>query len=530
PASSTRRLNGFHFNQTHLAASLREDGLEKAGFIGLDAIRQTLEGGDLPEPVEPFSGEELYTAKITAMALRSPVVGLGYISYVTPWRQYDYFPGLDELELRKQTPVLGGFRSEDYVAHREWAHAPDGTMVPLSVIHRADADLQTPHPVIQYGYGSYEASSNPGFSVSRLSLLDRGVVYVVAHVRGGGELGRDWYLQGKKLQKTNTFTDFVAVTDHVAAQPWADESRIAAYGGSAGGLLMGAIVNMAPEKYCGVLAAVPFVDPVTSISDPDLPLSALEWEEWGNPIEDKEVYEYMTSYAPYENVRPVAYPPIAAVTSLNDTRVLYVEPAKWVPKLREFTTGTAPILLRIEMDGGHGGGSGRYRQWEDTAWEYAFLLNCLGIDSYPPPGGIRWAGLLGAPWLSPDKVAWHYPDAEPISPVRRRFNPLLTWVFATASGNRHVSPRAPGPLASRGGSCGTENVGIRPKTATSPAEMHIIANSTAVALRRGLASTRTKTEGRPIDQLGHRAPLGFADSAFSAFDAELFEDQLTHAG
>jgi oligopeptidase B len=381
PASSTRRLNGFHFNQTHLAASLREDGLEKAGFISLDAIRETLEGGDLPEPFEPFSGEELYTAKITAMALRSPVVGLGYISYVTPWRQYDYFPGLDELELRKQTPVLGGFRSEDYVAHREWAQAPDGTMIPLSVIHRADADLQTPHPVIQYGYGSYEASSNPGFSVSRLSLLDRGVVYVVAHVRGGGELGRDWYLQGKKLQKINTFTDFVAVTDHVATQPWADESRIAAYGGSAGGLLMGAIVNMAPEKYCGVLAAVPFVDPVTSISDPDLPLSALEWEEWGNPIEDKEVYEYMTSYAPYENVRSVAYPPIAAVTSLNDTRVLYVEPAKWVPKLREHTTGTAPILLRIEMDGGHGGGSGRYRQWEDTAWEYAFLLNCLGIDS-----------------------------------------------------------------------------------------------------------------------------------------------------
>lgn len=381
PSSATRRLNGFHFNQTHMALSLREDGLEKVGFLSLADLEGTVAGGQLPDLVEPFVGEELYTAKITSMALRSPVVGLGYISYVTPWRQYDFFPETGELELRKQSPVLGDFRSEDYVAHREWATAPDGTRVPLSVVHRADLDLDRPHPVLQYGYGSYEVSSNPGFSVSRLSLLDRGVVYVVAHVRGGGELGRDWYVQGKKMQKINTFTDFIAVTDHVVERPWSDPQRIAAYGGSAGGLLMGAIANMAPEKYCGILAAVPFVDPVTSISDPELPLSALEWEEWGNPIEDRDVYEYMVSYAPYENVGAMAYPPIAAVTSLNDTRVLYVEPAKWVPKLREATTGEAPVMLRIEMDGGHGGGSGRYRQWEDTAWEYSFLLNCLGIGN-----------------------------------------------------------------------------------------------------------------------------------------------------
>lgn len=381
PTSETRRLNGFHFNETHMALSLREDGLEKVALMDLAEIDSSVRGGSLPSLVEPFSGEELYTAKITSMALHSPVVGLGYISYVTPWRQYDYFPVTGELELRKQTPVLGGFRAEDYVAHREWATASDGTRIPVSVIHRADLDLESAHPVIQYGYGSYESSSDPGFSVSRLSLLDRGVVFVVAHVRGGGELGRDWYVHGKKLQKINTFTDFIAVTDHVAAQPWADGHRIAASGGSAGGLLMGAIVNMAPEKYSGILAAVPFVDPVTSISDPELPLSALEWEEWGNPIEDREVYEYMVSYAPYENVHAAPYPPIAAVTSLNDTRVLYVEPAKWVPKLREATTSQAPVMLRIEMDGGHGGGSGRYRRWEDTAWEYSFLLNCLGIQS-----------------------------------------------------------------------------------------------------------------------------------------------------
>lgn len=381
PASSQRRINGFMVNRTHLALSLRQDGLEKVGIVALADVAATVRGTPLPEPYEPFADEELYTAKISSMSPHSPVIGLGYISYVTPWRRFDYFPVSGDLTLRRQTPVLGAFRSEDYVARREWAVAPDGTRIPVSVLHRADLDMTVPHPILQYGYGSYEASSNPGFSIARLSLLDRGVVYVVAHIRGGGELGRDWYLQGKKLRKENTFTDFIAVTDYLAEQPWADHRRIVAEGGSAGGLLVGAVVNMAPEKYAGVLAVVPFVDPVTSISDPDLPLSALEWEEWGNPIEDPEVYRYMTGYSPYENVRAVDYPPIAAVTSLNDTRVLYVEPAKWVPQLRSLTTGDAPVMLRIEMDGGHGGGSGRYRRWEDAAWEFSFVLNCLGIHA-----------------------------------------------------------------------------------------------------------------------------------------------------
>ena len=381
PGSSTRRINGFMVNRTHLALSMREGGVEKVGVYPLADVASAIDGTPLPAAVEPFSADELYTAKISAMSLHSPVIGLGYISYVTPWRRYDYFPESNRLELRRETPVLGGFRTEDYVARREWATAPDGTQIPVSVVHRADLDLTVPHPVLQYGYGSYEASSNPGFSIARLSLLDRGVVYVVAHVRGGGELGREWYLQGKKLNKKNSFTDFIAVTDYLADQPWADEQHIVAEGGSAGGLLVGAVANMAPEKYAGILAVVPFVDPVTSISDPELPLSALEWEEWGNPIDDAEVYRYMTGYSPYENVQAVAYPPIAAVTSLNDTRVLYVEPAKWVPKLRSMTTGDAPILLRIEMDGGHGGGSGRYRRWEDAAWEFSFVLNCLEISS-----------------------------------------------------------------------------------------------------------------------------------------------------
>ena len=202
---------------------------------------------------------------------------------------------------------------------------------------------------------------------------------MVAHIRGGGELGRQWYENGKKLHKKNSFTDFVAVTRHVIANGWADPARVAAHGGSAGGLLMGAVVNLAPELYSVVVAQVPFVDALTSILDPDLPLSALEWEEWGNPITDPEAYAYMKSYTPYENIRAVAYPRIAAVTSLNDTRVLYVEPAKWVQRLREVTTGREPIVLKIEMHGGHGGASGRYEQWKDRAWDYAFLLNGLGV-------------------------------------------------------------------------------------------------------------------------------------------------------
>lgn len=379
PGSATRRINGMALNATHLGLSLREDALEKVAFLRHEELAEALRGRPLPAPREPEFGEELYTASLLSMSVLSPVVGLACTSFTTPERRYDWFTDIEELVLRREVPVPGGFRAEDYVARREWATAPDGTRVPLSVVHRADLDLQAGHPVVQYGYGSYEVSTDPAFSVSRLSLLDRGVVWVVAHVRGGGELGRTWYTDGKKLTKKNTFTDFVAVTEHLAAQPWADASRIAAMGGSAGGLLMGAVANLAPEKYAGILAAVPFVDPVTSISDPELPLSALEWEEWGNPITDVQVYRYMREYAPYENVAALPYPPIAAVTSLNDTRVLYVEPAKWVPALRTVSTSGQPVLLRTEMDGGHGGGSGRYKRWEDTAWEYAFLLACLGI-------------------------------------------------------------------------------------------------------------------------------------------------------
>ena len=277
----------------------------------------------------------------------------------------------------------------DYVATREWAVAADGTRIPLSVLRHASVRQDSTAAGLVYGYGSYEMSMDPGFGIPRLSLLDRGIVFVIAHIRGGGELGRHWYDDGKKLHKKNTFTDFIAATDWLAGSGWVDPARIAAMGGSAGGLLMGAVANLAPEKYAAIVAAVPFVDALTTILDPELPLSALEWEEWGNPITDPDVYAYMKSYTPYENVRAVAYPKIAAVTSFNDTRVLYVEPAKWVQRLREVNTGSEPIVLKIEMEGGHGGASGRYVQWRERAWDYAFVADSLGATELLPGAGLK---------------------------------------------------------------------------------------------------------------------------------------------
>ena len=230
-----------------------------------------------------------------------------------------------------------------------------------------------PHPTLLYAYGSYESSVDPGFSVARLSLLDRGMVWACAHVRGGGEMGRGWYDNGKMLTKKNTFTDFIACADELVRASVSSYDTLVAEGGSAGGMLMGAIANMAPEKFAGIQAIVPFVDPLTSILMPELPLTVVEWEEWGDPYHDPEVYDYMASYAPYENITAQRYPDILAVNSLNDTRVLYVEPAKWVAKLREIATD-GEILLKTEMSAGHGGVSGRYEKWKQTAFEYAWTL------------------------------------------------------------------------------------------------------------------------------------------------------------
>lgn len=305
-----------------------------------------------------------------------PTVRLGYTSFITPGTVYDYVVSTGELRLLKQQPVLGGYDPTLFEQRREWAHAADGTRIPISLVFRRDLVTPgEPAPMVLYGYGSYEHSVDPGFGIPRLSLLDRGMIFAIAHVRGGGELGRLWYEQGKTHQKRNTFTDFVACAEHLIDEGYTAPDRLVAEGGSAGGLLVGAVANMAPELFSGILAVVPFVDALTSILDPSLPLTVIEWDEWGDPLHDPEVYTYMKSYSPVENVRDTHYPRILAVTSLNDTRVLYVEPAKWVARLREVG---ADALLKTEMSAGHGGVSGRYSAWRERAFNYAWVVDAAG--------------------------------------------------------------------------------------------------------------------------------------------------------
>ncbi|HEX2902543.1 MAG TPA: S9 family peptidase [Jatrophihabitans sp.] len=370
--SPERRLIGVDAFAGHAVLHERRNGL-----ANLSVLRRTEDGFSGAEPIG--FREQLYRAVAGANPeWSSNQFRLTFGSLVTPDTVYDYDVTERELLLRKQNEVLGGVELSDYRQWREWAHASDGTRIPLSLVARADVAQNGSAPVLLYGYGSYEHSLDPSFSIPRLSLLDRGVVYVIAHVRGGGELGRQWYDQGKLLSKRNTFTDFIAAAEHLVATGWTTADKIVAHGGSAGGLLMGAVANMAPHAFGGITAHVPFVDALTTILDPSLPLTATEWEEWGNPIEDAEVYAYMKSYSPYENVVAQDYPPILAITSLNDTRVLYVEPAKWVAKLRATATGNAEILLKTEMDAGHGGRSGRYDAWKEMAFYLAWQLRTLG--------------------------------------------------------------------------------------------------------------------------------------------------------
>ena len=365
------RLEDIDTFSDHLVLSYRRDGLTRLAIWPL-----TPEGyGEL---TEMEFDEELFSVGLGSNPeWEQPTLRIGYTSFITPSRVYDYRLATGELLLRKSQPVLGGFDPADYEQHREWAVADDGTRSPLSSGRRTGSGGD-PAPTLLYGYGSYEASMDPAFSVARLSLLDRGMVFVVAHVRGGGEMGRHWYENGKTLTKKNTFTDFVACARHLIAEGRTTPGQLVADGGSAGGLLMGAVANLAPELFAGILANVPFVDPLTSILDPDLPLTVIEWDEWGNPLEDPQVYEYMRSYSPYENVEAKDYPAILAITSINDTRVLYVEPAKWVAALRATKTGDSPLLLKTEMSAGHGGVSGRYEKWKEVAFEYAWVLDTAG--------------------------------------------------------------------------------------------------------------------------------------------------------
>lgn len=372
PGSADRRLIGIEAFAGH--AVLRE---RRNGLANLSVLRRTGDGFGAAEPIN--FPEPIYRASAGSNPeWDSRLFRLTFGSLITPDTVYDYDVTTKELLLRKQNEVLGGVDPADYRQWREWAHASDGTRIPLSLVARKDIAQDGSAPVLLYGYGSYEHSLDPSFSIPRLSLLERGVVYVVAHVRGGGEMGRQWYEQGKMLNKRNTFTDFVAAAEHLVATGWTTADKIVAHGGSAGGLLMGAVANLAPHAFGGITAHVPFVDALTTILDPSLPLTVTEWEEWGNPIENADVYAYMKSYTPYENVAAVDYPPILAITSLNDTRVLYVEPAKWVAKLRATSTNASEILLKTEMDAGHAGRSGRYDAWKEMAFYLAWQLRTLG--------------------------------------------------------------------------------------------------------------------------------------------------------
>ncbi|MGO9341840.1 MAG: prolyl oligopeptidase family serine peptidase, partial [Acidimicrobiales bacterium] len=302
-----------------------------------------------------------------------------YSSMVTPRTVLDMDLRARESVVRKRQRVLGGYDPERYVSERLWATAPDGTEVPISVLRRRDTPLDGSAPCLLYGYGAYEVSIDPVFSSVRLSLVDRGFVHAIAHVRGGGELGRHWYDEGKMLNKANTFSDFIACARHLVDTRWTSAGRVVARGASAGGLTVGAIANQAPELFKAIDAHVPFVDCLTTMLDPTLPLTVTEWEEWGNPVEDPEIYFAMKSYTPYDNVREgVRYPDILATAGLSDPRVGFWEPAKWVQRLRA-ASPESRVLLRTEMGAGHGGPSDRYESWKEEAMSVACMLDSLGM-------------------------------------------------------------------------------------------------------------------------------------------------------
>jgi oligopeptidase B len=325
-------------------------------------------------------GEEAYTAGISINPdFDSKVLRYSYSSLTTPSSTYDYNMVTKEKTLLKEQEVVGDFDKNNYESKRVYATADDGTKIPISLVYRKGLKLDGNNPTLLYAYGSYGISMNPGFNSSRLSLLDRGFVYAIAHIRGGQEMGRQWYEDGKMMKKKNTFTDFIDASEYLIDQKYTNPDKLFAQGGSAGGLLMGAVVNMRPELYKGVHAAVPFVDVVTTMLDTSIPLTTGEFDEWGNPAE-KAAYDYMLSYSPYDNVEAKAYPNMLVTTGLHDSQVQYFEPAKWVAKLREMKTDDNLLLLQTNMEAGHGGASGRFRPYRETALQYAFFLKLAGIN------------------------------------------------------------------------------------------------------------------------------------------------------
>ncbi len=322
--------------------------------------------------------EEAYSLGFTpGYEFDTDVIRYHYSSLTTPSEVVDYDLRTGERTLRKRQEVPSGHNPADYVTRRLFAMAPDGEQVPISIVHRRDVALDGSAPCLLYGYGSYGMSMPASFRTGILSLVDRGFVYAIAHIRGGTEKGWRWYLDGKREKKTNTFTDFIACGEALIQARYTARGRIVAHGGSAGGMLMGAVANMAPDLFAGIVAEVPFVDVLNTMLDGELPLTPPEWPEWGNPAADEAAFRTILSYSPYDNVKPQAYPAILALAGLTDPRVTYWEPAKWVARLRAVMTGGGPVLLKLNMEAGHGGAAGRFDRLEEVALAYTFAIKCL---------------------------------------------------------------------------------------------------------------------------------------------------------
>ncbi len=354
----------------HLAIYERESGLQR--------IRITSPNGEDARYVE--FPEQVYTYRAGPNEeFDKAVLRFTYTSLVTPNSVVDYHMDTATWELKKQDEIPSGYDPSLYKSERIMATAPDGVKVPMSLVYPKDMVRDGRNPTLLYGYGSYGYSMDPSFNSNRLSLLERGFIFAIAHIRGGSELGREWYEQGKLLRKKNTFTDFIACAEHLISERYTSPDRLAINGRSAGGLLMGAVTNARPDLFAAVIAGVPFVDVINTMTDPTLPLTVIEWEEWGDPLHDKTYYDYMRSYSPYDNVEPKDYPNMLFTAGLNDPRVSYWEPAKMTAKLRETKTDSNMLLLKTDTESGHGGPSGRYDYLKEIAFEYAFLLEVLGV-------------------------------------------------------------------------------------------------------------------------------------------------------
>lgn len=370
PHRSDVLIEGLDEFKNFLVISTRKNGLTNL------MIRDLKTNKDYPLDF----GEATYTVYPSINAeYNSDVVRYGYTSLVTPLSTFDYNMRTHERILLKQQEVLGGYNVDDYITERVFAPAVDGVLVPISLVYKKGTKKDGSAPLYLYAYGSYGASMDPTFSSTRLSLLDRGFIYAIAHIRGGEEMGRQWYEDGKLMKKKNTFTDFIDCGRYLVDQKYTSKGHLYAEGGSAGGLLMGVVINMAPDLWNGVIAAVPFVDVVTTMLDETIPLTTNEYDEWGNP-NNKDAYEYMKSYSPYENIAEKAYPNLLVTTGLHDSQVQYFEPAKWVARLRAMKKGDQVVLLKTDMDFGHGGASGRFDYLKDQALEYAFIFKLEGIN------------------------------------------------------------------------------------------------------------------------------------------------------